>query len=68
MRRSALEFVGTHNMIDVHMSAYLPTTKAHFARALKFNEGWWLSEDGQKLEERFKNWLSNELIWPEKTE
>lgn len=68
MRRSALEFVGTHNMIDVHMSAYLPTTKAHFARALKFNEGWWLSEDGQKLEARFKNWLSNELVWPEKTE
>ncbi|GJM01658.1 MAG: ABC polyamine/opine transporter substrate-binding protein [Rhodomicrobium sp.] len=68
MRKSSIDFVGNHELIDVHMSAYLPTTKAHFQRALKFNEGWWLSEDGQKLEERFKAWLDGKLEWPEKSD
>lgn len=68
MRRSAFEYVGNHDLIDVHMSAYLPTTKAHFQRALKFNEGWWLSDAGQALEGRFNSWLDGELEWPKEAQ
>lgn len=64
MRSSSLIYIGNHKMIDVHMSAFLPTTKAHFRRALKFNEGFWLSSDGKQLEARFKAWLDGSLTWP----
>lgn len=65
MRDSALEFVGNHDLIDVHMSAYLPTTKAHFRRALKLREGWWLSAAGREVEGRFNSWMSGTLTWPD---
>ncbi len=65
MRSSSLQYVSNHEIADIHMAPYLPTTKAHFVRALKFNESWWLSDEGKKLEEKFAQWLAGELNWPE---
>lgn len=65
MRASSLEFVNTHSIAGVHMAPYLTTTKAHFHKALKFNEGWWNSEKGKEAEARFQQWLTGEISWPE---
>lgn len=65
MRRSSLKFIGKHKIADIHMAPYLPTTKAHFQKAIKFNEGFWISSKGKELEERFESWLKDELSWPD---
>lgn len=65
MRTSSLEFVNTHAIAGVHMAPYLTTTKAHFHKALKFNEGFWLTEKGQDVEAKFQQWLTGEISWPE---
>lgn len=61
MRASSLKFIGKHDIANIHMAPYLPTTKAHFQKALKFNEGWWVSDAGRELEEKFSSWLRGEL-------
>lgn len=61
MRASSLKFVKEHSIGKMHMAPYLPTTKAHFRKALKFNEGWWRSQKGQLLEKRFADWLKGTL-------
>ena len=68
MRVSSLKFIGKHNIANIHMAPYLPTTKAHFQRAIKFNEGFWESTKGKELETRFKAWLDGSLSWPDKGE
>lgn len=68
MRISSLKFIGKHNIANIHMAPYLPTTKAHFQRAIKFNEGFWESAKGKELEDRFKAWLDGSLSWPDKEE
>ncbi|GAA6211660.1 ABC transporter substrate-binding protein [Hyphomicrobiales bacterium 4NK60-0047b] len=68
MRVSSLKFIGKHNIANIHMAPYLPTTKAHFQRAIKFNEGFWESSKGKELEDRFKAWLDGSLSWPEQGE
>ena len=65
MRRSSLKFIGKHKIADIHMAPYLPTTKAHFQKAIKFNEGFWVSSKGIELEQRFESWLKGELNWPD---
>ncbi len=68
MRQSSLKYIGKHDIANIHMAPYLPTTKAHFRKAIKFNESFWHSAKGKELEERFKNWLDGSLTWPEKGE
>ncbi len=68
MRVSSLKFIGKHNIANIHMAPYLPTTKAHFQRAIKFNEGFWESSKGKELEERFQSWLGGSLTWPDQSE
>lgn len=68
MRVSSLKFIGKHNIANIHMAPYLPTTKAHFQRAIKFNEGFWESAKGKELEDRFKAWLDGSLSWPDQGE
>ena len=41
MRKSALELVGKHPVIDVEMKAFLPTAPDNFKKALKFDDAWW---------------------------
>ncbi len=65
MRASALKYVREHEIGKMHMAPYLTTTKAHFRKALKFNESWWRSEDGQQVEKRFADWLNGTVSWPE---
>ena len=65
MRASALKFVKEHEIGKMHMAPYLTTTKAHFRKALKFEESWWRSEAGQEVEKRFESWLNGSVSWPE---
>ena len=65
MRASSLQFIKEHAIGKMHMGPYIPTSRAHFKTALKFNEGWWQSEEGRVLEARFQDWLSGSLTWPE---
>ena len=68
MRQSSLKYIGKHDIANIHMAPYLPTTKAHFRKAIKFNENFWQSAKGKELEERFNSWLDGSLKWPERQE
>ena len=41
MRKSALDLVGKHPVIDVEMKGFLPTAPDNFKKALKFDDAWW---------------------------
>ena len=53
MRKSALQLVGTHPILNVEMLGYLPTAPQNFGRALQFDEAWW-RDNGQALSERLR--------------
>ena len=55
MRKSALDLVGKHPVIDVEMKAFLPTAPDNFKKALKFDDAWW-SAHGADLQKRFEEW------------
>lgn len=55
MRKSAVELVGKHPIINVEMQGFLPTAPENFKRALKFDEAWW-DAHGQALTARFATW------------
>jgi putative spermidine/putrescine transport system substrate-binding protein len=55
MRKSALDLVGKHPIINVEMKDFLPTAPENFKKALKFDEAWW-NEHGEPLSQRFAAW------------
>jgi putative spermidine/putrescine transport system substrate-binding protein len=55
MRKSALDLVGKHPVIDVEMKAFLPTAPDNFKKALKFDDSWW-NAHGDELQKRFAEW------------
>jgi putative spermidine/putrescine transport system substrate-binding protein len=55
MRKSALPLVARHPVIDVEMTAFLPTAPDNFKKALAFDEGWW-ETNGAALQSRFEAW------------
>ena len=55
MRKSALDLVGKHPVIDVEMKDFLPTAPDNFKKALKFDDTWWTAH-GEELQKRFENW------------
>lgn len=55
MRKSALDLVGKHPVIDVEMKEFLPTAPDNFKKALKFDDAWW-SAHGADLQKRFEEW------------
>jgi putative spermidine/putrescine transport system substrate-binding protein len=55
MRKSALQLVGKHPIIDVEMKDFLPTAPDNFKKALKFDESWW-GAHGDELTKRFDEW------------
>jgi putative spermidine/putrescine transport system substrate-binding protein len=55
MRKSALDLVGKHPIINVEMKDFLPTAPQNFKKALKFDDAWW-SEHGEALGARFAEW------------
>ncbi len=65
MRASSLKYIKEHEIGKMHMGPYIPTSRAHFKTALKYNEFWWNSEKGKALEALFKDWLDGNLIWPD---
>jgi putative spermidine/putrescine transport system substrate-binding protein len=55
MRKSALPLVGKQPVIDVEMTAFLPTAPDNFKKALQFDEAWW-NNHGTELQGRFETW------------
>ncbi|MGH6865326.1 MAG: extracellular solute-binding protein [Methyloceanibacter sp.] len=55
MRKSALQFVGKHPIIDVEMKAFLPTAPDNFKKALRVDGAWW-GMHGEALGQRFAEW------------
>jgi putative spermidine/putrescine transport system substrate-binding protein len=55
MRKSALDLVGKHPIIDIEMKNFLPTAPDNFKKALKFDDAWW-TEHGEALGKRFADW------------
>jgi putative spermidine/putrescine transport system substrate-binding protein len=55
MRKSALQLVGKHPVIDVEMKDFLPTAPDNFKKALRFDDAWW-SDHGEELGKRFQEW------------
>ena len=55
MRKSALDLVGKHPVIDVEMKEFLPTAPDNFQKALRFDDGWWIAHGGD-LQKRFEEW------------
>ena len=55
MRKSALQLVGKHPVINVEMKDFLPTSPDNFKKALKFDDAWW-STHGEELTKRFQDW------------
>ena len=55
MRKSALQLVGKHPVINVEMKDFLPTSPDNFKKALRFDEAWW-SAHGEELTKRFQEW------------
>lgn len=58
MRKSAVQLVGRHPVINVEMQEFLPTTPANFQKALKFDELWW-QQNGALLKQRFAAWQAD---------
>ena len=58
MRKSAVQLVGRHPVINVEMQQFLPTTPANFQKALKFDELWW-DKNGAALRARFAAWQAS---------
>lgn len=65
MRLSSLAHVGEHKVGKMKMSPFIPTSRAHLKRALKFSETFWRSEEGKALEQRFADWADGDLVWPD---
>jgi len=55
MRKSAVQLVGKHPIIDVEVKKFLPTAPENFQKALKFDEAWW-DANGEALTKRFATW------------
>jgi putative spermidine/putrescine transport system substrate-binding protein len=55
MRKSALDLVGKHPVIDVEMKEFLPTAPDNFQKALRVDDGWWIAHGGD-LQKRFEEW------------
>jgi putative spermidine/putrescine transport system substrate-binding protein len=55
MRKSALDLVGKHPVIDIEMKEFLPTAPDNFKKALKFDDAWWTAHGGD-LQRRFEEW------------
>lgn len=55
MRKSAVEMVGKHPIIDVEVRPFLPTAPENLEKALKFDESWW-DANGAALTARFTAW------------
>jgi len=55
MRKSALQLVGKHPILDVEMLGFLPTAPQNFGGALKFDDAWW-RDNGEALSKRFSAW------------
>jgi len=55
MRKSALDLVGKHPVIDVEMKEFLPTAPDNFKKALRFDDSWWTAH-GDDLKKRFDEW------------
>jgi putative spermidine/putrescine transport system substrate-binding protein len=55
MRKSALDLVGKHPVIDIEMKEFLPTAPDNFKKALKFDDAWW-DAHGEDLQKRFAEW------------
>jgi putative spermidine/putrescine transport system substrate-binding protein len=55
MRRSALDLVGKHPVVNVDMKTFLPTAPDNFKRALRFDDSWW-NDHGEALGKRFEAW------------
>jgi putative spermidine/putrescine transport system substrate-binding protein len=55
MRKSALDLVGKHPVIDVEMREFLPTSPDNFKKALKIDDAWWKTH-GAELTKRFEEW------------
>jgi putative spermidine/putrescine transport system substrate-binding protein len=55
MRKSALELVGQHPVINVDMKDFLPTAPDNFKTALRFDDAWW-TQHGEALKKRFEAW------------
>jgi len=57
MRKSAVQLVGKHPIINVEMQEFLPTAPENFKKALKFDDSWW-QQNGEALSTRFAAWAS----------
>ncbi|MGV1014669.1 MAG: extracellular solute-binding protein, partial [Methyloceanibacter sp.] len=55
MRKSALELVGKHPLVNVDVKGFLPTAPDNFKTALRFDDNWW-KEHGEALGKRFAAW------------
>jgi putative spermidine/putrescine transport system substrate-binding protein len=55
MRKSALDLVGKHPVIDVEMKTFLPTAPDNFKKALRFDDAWWTGQE-EALQKRFEEW------------
>ena len=56
-RKSALDLVGAHPIINVEMQEFLPTAPANFQKALKFDDAWW-GQNGATISQRFSTWVA----------
>ncbi len=55
MRKSALDLVGKHPVVNVDMKDFLPTAPDNFKSALRFDDNWW-NQHGDALKKRFASW------------
>jgi putative spermidine/putrescine transport system substrate-binding protein len=55
MRKSAVQMVGKHPIVDVEMRPFLPTAPENLEKALSFDESWW-DANGKPLAKRFAGW------------
>ncbi len=47
MRRSAVAMTGRHNILDIDLQPFLPTSTKNLRSALKFNALWWAKNEEQ---------------------
>ncbi len=64
MRRSAVDLVKRHALVDIPLDSYLATNSKTLANALAFDEAWWAANGGRMVT-AFSEWLAPKPKEPE---
>ena len=61
MRKSAVELAKRHDILNINLQPYLPTSATNLRRALRFNASWWAT-NGPLIKPRMDVWFAEMAV------